>query len=232
MNFEMHTVPKKIAGLTTFCDKQWLDRFLTKLNAKQHFALYEGPPEFLPSNSPIFIFQKGINQLRAIARFTGYLEINGWLGELRKDDTEVRTKRAKHVVEQLFAFYKAEGILRHITHEEAIKFFSNKDGVRGMFFFDRIIEIKYDSRREWIRYGEVVKLFRGRRPYAQGFPYRYLSEDMVKSLIQLILKRSKNSINIIRFLKDSLRISTLSKAYKKKFAEESGKGRGLDLKEK
>ena len=185
----MLTIPRKIAGLTTFCHKKYLDSFLGEQNrtAKQPFELYEGPPEFLPINSPVFIFQAGGNRrLRAIARFVGYLDVGGW----------------RKLADQLLNFYEEEGIISHDTREELITFCTDKDGVRGLFVFDRIIEIKYSSERDWIKKKGVTESFMGKQPYAQGFPYRYLNEEMLMKLIKMILEIAENSEEIEEFLEE------------------------------
>ena len=191
----MLTSPHRITGLTAYCRKKYLDQFLVSPSDKQPFELYEGPSEFLPINSPVFIFQveekkKNIKHgLKAIARFIGYFEIDGW------------KKPGETIADKLLKIYENEGIISHDTREELIEFCNEKDGVRGVFVFDRIIEIKYKTDKDWIRKKDVTKIFDDKQPYAQGFPYRYLSEEMTNRLIQLILERASNSDEIREFLK-------------------------------
>jgi hypothetical protein len=90
--------------------------------------------------------------LRAIAKVIGYLDVNGWRrsGEL--------------VANELLKIYNEEGIISHDTKEELIDFCEKQDGVRGLLVFDRIIEIKYPSPRNWIKRGDVSELFEGKLP--------------------------------------------------------------------
>lgn len=183
--------PRKIAGLTTFCYEKYLNAFLKYegRNVKQPFELYEGPPEFLPPRSPVFIFQAGKNhRLRAIARYIYSFEVEGWKAP------------PEDVADKLLALYEREGIIAHDTREELVKFCSKKRGVRGVFIFDKIIEIRYSEPSKWIRKRDFIERFKGKQPYAQGFPYRYLSMEDVEKLINLILVRAENGEDIARFL--------------------------------
>jgi len=192
----MFSIPRNIIGLTTFCRKKYLDVFLTAKNKtkKQPFELYEGPPEFLPNFSPVFIFQAGVNhRLRAIARFIGYFDVDGW-----------RKKSGKVVADQLLNLYEKEDVFSHDTRDELAVFCEKKDGVRGLFIFDRIIEINYTNERNWIKKRDVAELFVGKQPYAQGFPFRYLSEEMAVKLVDTILQKAENSREIMEFLGESM----------------------------
>jgi len=201
------TKPRKIAGLTTFCHKKYLDEFLSeqKTSIIQPFELYEGAPEFLPLNSPVFIFQAGEHhRLRAIARFVGYLDVDGW------------KKSGEVVADELLNIYRTNSIVSHDTRKDLTSFCSNKGGIRGLFTFDRIIEIESDSNAKCITKGDVAGLFKGKQPYAQGFPYRYLNTEMTKDLITLILERTKNSMEIAQFLKEFCEIAIPIKTRRKR----------------
>lgn len=183
--------PREIGGMTTFCSKQHLEEFLknAKLGKLQPFELYQGPPQFVPLGSPIFIFETGReHRLRAIAKFAGWIEVDGWL---RGAKNPIRMAIAKQVARSLEKFYEGEGIQPHCTGRRFIDFCSRKDGVRGLFLFDEIVEVDYRSRKDWFRRGDFRKLFAGAQPYAQGFPFRYLSVEEVKMLIEEIGKRSR-----------------------------------------
>ena len=165
-----------------------MDSFLEEPTTKQPFELYEGPPEFLPLGSPIFIFQKGEDgYLRAIARFIGYYHINGW-------------KSPKDAVNELFKIFESENVKSHDSKEEMLEFCSQQHGIRGMFIFNPIIEIKYGNEINIIKRGDVVMLFKGKLPYSQGFPYRYLSKEMVEKLLKLLSERAENKDEIKQFL--------------------------------
>jgi len=182
--------PKKIGGMTTFCSEQHLDEFLTniKLGRTQPFELYQGPPKLLPLGSPVFIFQTGgehRHRLRAKARFIGWVEVDGWLRNA-KDQEEF----CKQLAEKLEEFYSKEGIQPHRQGRKLVEFCSKKDGVRGIFLFDKIDEVVYKSESEWFRRGDFQKLFGGAQPYAMGFPFRYLTTEETEKLLRELEKRS------------------------------------------
>jgi hypothetical protein len=104
--------PRKIAGLTIYTEKEWLDRYLEKTHGKQGFELYEAPPEFLPKQSPLFIFEKSIG-LKALARFDGCVKINGWIG-----NDVYKQKAAENIAKKLLQFYKENGISHTFNGEE------------------------------------------------------------------------------------------------------------------
>jgi len=180
--------PKKIGGMTTFCSEQHLDEFLTniKLGRTQPFELYQGPPKLLPIGSPVFIFQTGDkHRLRARARFIGWVAVDGWLRNA-KDQIEF----CKQLAEKLEGFYSKEDIQPHCQGQKLVEFCSKKDGVRGIFLFDKIDEIVYRSEKEWFRRGDFQKLFGGAQPYAMGFPFRYLTTEETEKLLRELGTRS------------------------------------------
>ena len=61
-----------------------------------------------------------------------------------------------------------------------------------------------------------MKQLGGRQPYAQGFPYRYLSTDALKKLIRLIMEKAENSEDIARFLRDYCGIEVPLELYSKR----------------
>jgi hypothetical protein len=186
LNIKLEIEPKKIGGLTTFCSEQHLNEFLlnSRLNRKQPFELYQGPPQLLPYRSPIFIFQTGKNhRLRAIARFTGWVKVDGWL-----KNADDRGKFCEDLTKKLEDFYSMEDIQPHCSGKKLIEFCSKKDGVRGIFLFDKIVEIVYHSSKNVFKRGDFQKIFGGSQPYAQGFPFRYLTTEETQILLTELRK--------------------------------------------
>lgn len=189
MMLALEKEPKKIGGMTTFCSEQHLDEFLTnvKLGRPQPFELYQGPPKLLLLRSPVFIFQTGgRHRLRAIARFIGWVEVEGWL-----KNTKNQEAFCKQLAEKLEKFYSKEGIQPHCRGQKLVEFCSKKDGVRGVFLFDKIDEVVYRSEEDWFRRGDFQKLFGGAQPYAQGFPFRYLTIEETKRLLGELERRAQ-----------------------------------------
>lgn len=97
-------------------------------------------------------------------------------------DPRDRRTLGEQVARKLEDFYRKEGIQPHCRGQELIDFCSRKDGVRGIFLFDKIVEMPYKSRKDWFRRGDFQRLFGGAQPYAQGFPFRYLYRRSIEAI--------------------------------------------------
>jgi hypothetical protein len=261
-------ISNPICGLATLADRRYIKEFLDHFHEIeneriendriQKFELFEMPPFALPMNSPIFIFEKGKAELRAVARYKGCIRILGYLPELMdlrrsittiekrlglaKPKNEVekeidsRIKRLEKAIEtenneelknkldtikvknatidkkiRENILPELMGVTKHWKNafniietenncEELFRFCKLQLGVRGVFGFDVIYEIEYKD--EPIKKGFVQdELFNGSQPYAQGFPYSYLDEEMTNTLIKEIEKRTNNWYKLKTILK-------------------------------
>lgn len=116
--------------------------------------------------------------------------MDGWLKNV--DD---RQEFCEKLVKELEDFYRRENIQPHCVGRRLVEFCAKKDGVRGILLFNKIIELVYVSTRDWFKRGDFQKLFGGAQPYAQGFPFRYLTVEEVQTLLEELRKRTLTDVD-------------------------------------
>jgi hypothetical protein len=79
----------------------------------------------------------------AVARFVGYAEVDGWIGE-KTDKQQV----GKSVAKELLQFYREKSVNHTFENRKEVEeFCGTKEGVRGVLIFAKLTKIEYKSEK-------------------------------------------------------------------------------------